>query len=103
MASSNFEVITDPLPEEVIKLGLGDSPFLLPHDQVKAQFGVDDSGRNKIVLHVNHIDVLSMDPVTKSVKYRVVGLKQYVQNWDVGGSYLAPALINPHKQEDSDE
>jgi hypothetical protein len=102
---NSFEVLTDPLPEEVIRLGLGDSPFLLPHDQVKAQFGVDDTGRNKIVLQVNHIDVLSMDPVTKSVKYRVVGLKQYVQNWDVGGSHLAPVLVKPGKpkKEDSNE
>ena len=100
---NRFEVITDPLPEEVIKLGLGDSPFLLPHDQVNAQFGVDDTGRNKIVLYVNHIDVLSMDPITKSVKYRVVGLKQYVQNWDVGGSHLEPQPVSPKKEEKPDE
>lgn len=100
----NLEVNTDPLPAEVIRLGLGDSPFLLPHDQVKSQFGVDDEGNRKIVLHVNHIDVLSMDPVTKQVKYRIVGLQQYVQNWDTGGSHLAPVAVNPHKQEeDSDE
>ena len=91
---SNFEVSTMPLPQEVIKLGLGDSEFLLPGEQVKARYGIAEDGIGKIILYVHDIEITSMDPDRKNVQYRVTGLKQYTQNWDVGGAYLDPKFID---------
>jgi len=90
---SDFKVITKPLPQEVIKLGLGDTPFLIPHEQVKTRFGVDDNGTPKIVIYVQDIDLLGIDPGTKNARYRITGIRQFVQNWDMGGSYLDPKVF----------
>lgn len=97
-----FEIDTNPLPEEVIKLGLGNSPFLIPGEQVKARFGVDDRGDTRVVIYVQDIAVQSIDPVTQKVRYNVIGLRQYTQQWDVGGSYLNPEFIKPENLEQVD-
>ena len=92
---SGFTLDTSPLPQEVIKLGLADAPFLLPDDQVKVSYGQTETGENKLVIYVHDIEVLAMDPASKNVRYRVIGLRQYMQNWDTGGSYLDPQFIDP--------
>jgi hypothetical protein len=92
----NLEIVTEPLPEEVIMLGLGDTEFLVPQEQVKAKFGmVSEEGVTKLVIYVQDIEVLAMDPVSKQVRYRVTGFRQYMQPWDLGGSMLNPELLPP--------
>ena len=85
-----FDVLTEPLAAEVIKLGLGDTPFLIPDQQVQIKYGVDNSGDGKISIYVQDIEVTSIDPITQQVKYKVIGFRQYVQGWDLGGAYLDP-------------
>jgi hypothetical protein len=94
-----LQIETSPLPEEVIKLGLGDSPFLVPGEQVQARFGVDEEGDARVVIYVQDIEVRSVDPITKNVHYKVIGLRQYTQLWDVGGSYLDPVFLEQGKVE----
>lgn len=84
-----------PLVQEVIKLGLQDSPYLIPGEQVQAQFGIDENGDARLVIYVKDIEVLNIDPVSRQVKYKIVGLRQFVQPWDPGGSYLDPKFISP--------
>ncbi len=92
---SEFSVDVEPLGEEVIRLGLGDVQFLMPTEQVNAQYGITNEGESKLVIYVKDIEVLSVDPVTKKVRYQVTGIRQYMQNWDVGGSNLNPEFIGP--------
>lgn len=97
-----FEIDTSPLPQEIFALGLEDSNFLVPGEQVQARFGVDQEGDTRVVIYVQDIEVQSIDPVTNQMRYKVVGLRQYTQQWDVGGSYLRPALIDPSNLETED-
>jgi len=88
-------VDTSPWSEEIIRLGLEDTPFLIPDEQVKVRYGITEAGENKLVIYVHDIEVVSMDPDAKNVRYRVIGLRQYMQNWDTGGAYLDPKFIDP--------
>jgi hypothetical protein len=90
-----FEIDTSPLPQEIFALGLEDSNFLVPGEQVKARFGIDTNGDTRVVIYVQDIEVQSVDPVSNQMQYKVVGLRQYTQQWDVGGSYLRPEAIDP--------
>lgn len=97
-----FEVDTNLLPYEAIKLGLADTPFLIPGEQVMARFGIDDLGETRVVIYVQDIEVRGINPDTNTVEYNVVGLRQYTQQWDVGGSYLNPEFISPGNIEETD-
>ena len=91
------ELITEPLPQEVLALGLADAPFLIPQEQVQARYGIIPDGTPKLIIHVNDIEVLAMDPVSNNVRYKIVGFRQYMQNWDAGGSYFAPEPFEPEE------
>jgi hypothetical protein len=85
----------DPLVHEIVKLGLEDSPYLIPGEQVQSSLGVDSSGQSRIVIYVKDIEVQEVDSVGQQVRYKVVGLRQLTQPWDLGGSYLDPRHIDP--------
>lgn len=84
---------TGPLAREVIKLGLQDSPYLIPGEQVQATVGIDTNGDSRIIIYVKDIEVQSVDPVSRQVRYKIVGLRHFTQLWDTGGSYLDPQSI----------
>lgn len=90
-----FEIEESPFAQEVIKLGLGDSPFLVPEKQVQARFGIDQTGQSRIVIYVQDISVEDINHDTGMIRYNVVGHRQFTQPWDPGGSYLDPTLISP--------
>jgi hypothetical protein len=75
---------------EATLLGLGGQEFIIPTEQVKAQVGIDRNGDGRILIYVHNIEVTRMDHVTKQVDYRITGLSQLTQKWDLGGSYLSP-------------
>jgi hypothetical protein len=71
-------------------LGLGEHEIIIPTEQVKVVIGLDKSGTGRILINVHDIEITHMDHVSQQVNYRIVGLNQLVQNWDLGGAYLAP-------------
>ena len=75
-------------------LGLGDQEMIIPTEQVKIVVGLDKfTGSGRILINVHDVEITEMDHINQMVNYRITGLTQLTQNWDLGGSYLSPSPI----------
>lgn len=94
MAGKNSLFVNDVWGHEASILGLDDQEMIIPTEQVKIVVGLDAiTGTGRILINVHDVEITDMDYASQTVNYRITGLTQLTQNWDLGGSNLSPNPI----------
>lgn len=79
---------TEVLPELKTRHGLKEDMYLL-----SGQVSATMRGANRIHIETADIQVVGFNTATNQMHYNVVRVKNYEQNWDLGGAYLKPELV----------